>query len=205
LAANDDPDERERRLRTEQAQRIVAAARRLVAERGIERSHVVDIANEAGVARGLVTYYFGTKDRLLGEVLEADAQVRLQRLHELVGAAGTLDELLTGMGATLGDFMSPEHGAHLAMQELGSLALRNDEIRARQARVRATYRVALAEILIDKERAGIITLRDRADHIAAVIIALGQGIATEAIADPDWDRTGAVRYAQAVVRGLLTP
>ena len=92
-----DEDETARRLATEQAQRILAAARRLVAQRGVERSHVVDIAREAGFARGLVTYYFGTKDRLLAEVMDADAQARLERLRELAGGAGSLEDLLDGM------------------------------------------------------------------------------------------------------------
>jgi len=201
-----DEEERARRLTTEPARRILAAARRLVAERGIERSHVVDIAREAGVARGLVTYYFGTKDRLLAEVMEADAQVRIQRLAELVGGAETLDDLLQGMGATLlGDFVSAEQGGHRAVQELASLALRNEEIRGRQARLRASYRAQLAAILTEKDAAGVIALRGDADNVAAVLIGLGQGIATEAIADAAWDCSGAVSCAEALVRRLLAP
>ena len=201
-----DEDERARRLTTEPARRILAAARRMVAERGIERSHVVDIAREAGVARGLVTYYFGTKDRLLAEVMEADALVRTQRLAELVGGAETLDDLLQGMGATLlGDFVSADPGAHRAVQELASLAFRNEDIRSRQARLRGSFRDQLAAILVAKEAAGIIVLRDDADDIAGMLIALGQGIATEASADSAWDCTGAVSCAEALVRGLLAP
>lgn len=200
-----DEEEFARRLATEQAQRILAAARRLVAQRGVERSHVVDIAHEAGVARGLVTYYFGTKDRLLAEVMDADAQVRMERLHELVGGASTVDELVAGMGAALGDFMSPTNGAHVAMQELGTLALRNAEIRDRQARIRSRYREALAAILADKEREGIVALRADPRDVATVLIALGQGLATEAMRDPGWDRTSAVAYAQTVARSLLVP
>ena len=200
-----DEEERARRLATEQAQRILAAARRLVAQRGVERSHVVDIAREAGFARGLVTYYFGTKDRLLAEVMDADAQARLERLRELAGGAGSLDELLDGLQGALCDFLSPDSGAHVAMQELGTLALRNAEIRARQARIRTSYRAALAALLTDKQREGIVALPADARDIAAVLIALGQGIATEALADPGWDRAGAVACARTVARRLLSP
>ena len=198
-----DEDEIARRLATEQAQRILAAARRLVAQRGVERSHVVDIAREAGFARGLVTYYFGTKDRLLAEVMDADAQARLERLHELAGGAGSLEDLLDGMQEALCDFL--DNGAHVAMQELGTLALRNAEIRARQARIRSSYRAALAAVLVDKQRQGIVALRADARDVAAVLIALGQGLATETLADPDWDRAGAVACARALARHLLSP
>jgi AcrR family transcriptional regulator len=192
-----------RRLATEQAQRILAAARRLVAQRGVERSHVIDIAREAGVARGLVTYYYGTKDRLLAEVMDADAHARLERLDELAGGAGSLDDLLDGMQEALCEFV--DRGAHVAMQELGTLALRNAEIRARQARIRSSYRAALAAVLVDKERQAIVALRADARDVAAVLIALGQGLATEALADPGWDRAGALACARAFARHLLAP
>jgi AcrR family transcriptional regulator len=192
-----------RRLATEQAHRILAAARRLVAQRGVERSHVIDIAREAGVARGLVTYYYGTKDRLLAEVMDADARARLERLRELAGGAGSLNDLLDGMQEALCDFL--DNGAHVAMHELGTLALRNAEIRARQARIRSSYRAELAAVLVDKQRDGIVALPADARDVAAVLIALGQGLATEALADPGWDRAGAVACARTVARHLLAP
>lgn len=206
MSASRDEEERARRLTTEPARRILAAARRLVAERGVERSRVIDIAREAGVARGLVTYYFATKDRLLAEVMEADALARIRRLVELVGGAETLDDLLQGIGAALvGDFVSADAGGRRAVQELASLAFRNEDIRSRQARLRAGYRSELAAILTAKEAAGIIALRDDAEDVAAMLIALGQGIAAEASADCAWDCTGAVRCAERLVRQLLAP
>ena len=197
-----DEDELARRLATEQARRIVAAARGLIAQRGVERSHVADITREAGVARGLVNYYFGTKNRLLAEVMDVDAQARLARLSEFASGVGSLDDLLDGMQEALCDFLD---GAHVAMQELGTLALRDAEIRARQARIRSSYRAALAAVLVDKQRQGIVVLPAEARDVAAVLIALGQGLATEVLADPGWDRAGAVACARAVARRLLAP
>ena len=201
MADDADAQERARRLATEPAQRIVEAARRLIARQGIERSHVVDIANEAGFSRGLVTYYFGSKDCLLGEVMDADAQARLERLRELAGGVGSLDELLDGMQEALCGFL--DSGASVALQELGTLALRNAEIRARQAHIRSSYREALAAVLVDKQRRGIVALPADARDVAAVLIALGQGLATEALADPGWHRAGAVACARTLVRRLL--
>ena len=77
------------------------------------------------------------------------------------------------------------------------MALRNAEIRARQARIRSSYRGTLAAVLVDEQRQGIVALRADARDVAAVLIALGQGLATETLADPAWDRTGAVACARA--------
>lgn len=48
---------------------LLVAARRLFAERGFAAVSMTDIATEAGVARGLVNHYFGTKRDLYLEVV----------------------------------------------------------------------------------------------------------------------------------------
>ena len=63
------------RLTGEKAERIVDAMRRCVAERGISGATFEHVSREAGVSRGLLHYYFGTKERLLIEVLRSDADL----------------------------------------------------------------------------------------------------------------------------------
>ena len=46
---------------------------------------VGQIAREAGVSRGLLHYYFGTKERLLVEVARRDTELRVTRLDERLG------------------------------------------------------------------------------------------------------------------------
>src|SRR3954467_4535231 len=96
----------------EPALRIVEAARRMVGERGIENSHVGDIAAAAGLSRGLVRYYFGSKDGLMLHVMEADARDRLRLLHEHLGPAGSVDELVDGLGAAVAEFVRQDPRRH---------------------------------------------------------------------------------------------
>src|SRR4029079_2257477 len=49
---------------------IVAAAYRVLAEQAYEPTTIQQIARVAGVAPGLVHYYFDSKEQLLGEVLQ---------------------------------------------------------------------------------------------------------------------------------------
>ena len=58
----------QRELSGEKATRIVEAMRSSVARRGISGSTFEHVAREAGVSRGLLHYYFGTKEALLVEV-----------------------------------------------------------------------------------------------------------------------------------------
>lgn len=194
----------EKRIRSTTGQRILAIARELVAERGVEGTHIIEITRRAGIARGLVNYYFGSKNRLLGEVLDADAADRRERLRESLGGARTLDEVMAGLAQTLGELLVPGKGV-LALQELATLALRDADIAARQAVARSRYRDVLAEILVEHEQAGIVQLRADPTAIAAVLVALGQGIVSEQLADPNWDHTAAALYALSLARCALEP
>jgi len=188
----------------EPAQRIVEAARRMVGERGIEQSHVGDIAAAAGLSRGLVRYYFGSKDGLMLQVMEADARDRLRLLHEHLEPATSVDELVEGLGKTFAEFVREDRGAHLLLQELGTLALRRSAIRARRAQLRADYRGAMAGILAAKQRDGVIALAGGdVDGVAALLIALGQGLACEVLADPEWDCRPALAHAGLTAKHLL--
>ena len=54
---------KERELSGEKAQRIIDAMRESVAKRGAAGSTFEHVAREAGVSRGLLHYYFGTKEQ----------------------------------------------------------------------------------------------------------------------------------------------
>ena len=64
-----------RRLEGDKAQRIIAAMRASVGTRGAAASTFDHVAREAGVSRGLLHYYFGTKERLLAEVVRRDCDL----------------------------------------------------------------------------------------------------------------------------------
>jgi AcrR family transcriptional regulator len=66
------PTPRWRRLdHDERRQQILTCARRLFSERNYSAVSTTDIAKEAGVARGLLNHYFGTKRELYLEVVRS--------------------------------------------------------------------------------------------------------------------------------------
>jgi AcrR family transcriptional regulator len=52
-------------------QRLIAAARKIVHEQGVERTTLAHVASAADVPVGNIYYYFKTKDELLSAVLDA--------------------------------------------------------------------------------------------------------------------------------------
>ncbi len=99
-----------RELSGDKAQRIVDAMRASVAARGIAGSTFEHVAGEAGVSRGLLHYYFGTKERLLVEVVRSDTELRLARLDEPLAAASTADDVLDVLVSNLLDTIENEPG-----------------------------------------------------------------------------------------------
>src|SRR3954466_3145689 len=81
----------ERRLDSDKAKRIVRAMRTSVGRRGAAASTFDHVAQEAGVSRGLRRYYFGTKERLLVQVVRHDSDVRMRHLEESLAAADSVD------------------------------------------------------------------------------------------------------------------
>ena len=55
-------------------ERLIAAARQLLHEQGVERTTLADIAKAADVPAGNVYYYFKAKDDVVGAVIEAHVQ-----------------------------------------------------------------------------------------------------------------------------------
>ena len=60
--------------------------RRSVAARGAAGSTFDQVAREAGVSRGLLHYHFGTKEKLLAEVVKRDAEIRMASRPRARGA-----------------------------------------------------------------------------------------------------------------------
>jgi AcrR family transcriptional regulator len=81
-----------RELPSDKAIRIVEAMRASVAQRGIAGSTFDHVAREAGVSRGLLHYYFATKERLLVEVVRRECEVPGELLDQAVAGVRTGSE-----------------------------------------------------------------------------------------------------------------
>ena len=145
---------KERQLSGDKAQRIVDAMRDSVAERGAAGSTFEHVAREAGVSRGLLHYYFGTKERLLVEVVRRDAELRIAWLDEQLAEAKTVDDVLDVLVASLTDTIENDPGFFLLLYELFSAGRRNPDIQREVGQLFERTRSHVADVLRAKERRG---------------------------------------------------
>jgi AcrR family transcriptional regulator len=193
----------ERRLDSDKARRIVAAMRASVARRGAAGSTFDHVAREAGVSRGLLHYYFGSKERLLVEVVRHDAELRIEAFEDRLRGADSLDAVIEALVVQLKEFVEQDEVTHAVVHELLSAARQNDDIRGELAELYRRLRARVAEILREKQDAGIVELRSEPDATASVLLAIADGFEVQMTSDPDWDSAPAVTSAVDVARHLL--
>ncbi len=192
-----------RKLDGEKAQRIVSAMRSSVGTRGAAASTFDVVARDAGVSRGLLHYYFGSKERLLVEVVRQDCDRRVAALEEQVASASTADETVAVLVKSLQAFVADEPGAHAVLYEMLSASRHSEEIRVELVELYRTWRGHLAAALREKEREGVITLDVEPEAVAALLFALGDGMGLQLISDPQWDSAAALELGTSVVGRLL--
>ena len=187
----------------DKAARIVEAMRTMVAARGIAGATFDHVAREAGVSRGLLHYYFGTKERLLVEVVRLECEVRKQRLVEAVAAAGTGDEVLRALVTTFEDFLGEGPTSTVMFYEMITLGQQNDQIAAEMAELGRRTRTQLAEELDTKARAGDIVLTTDADSAAQFLFALADGVTQRRLVEPELDIMPLMKLAVAAAGSVF--
>ena len=191
-------------LSGEKATRIVEAMRSSVARRGISGSTFEHVAREAGVSRGLLHYYFGTKEALLVEVVRRDTEHRIARLDEPLGKAGSADELLAILVADLEDSIQNEPGFWVLLFELFTAGRRTPEIQKEVAELFNRTRGHVADILRAKAGEGVISPRFEIDAVVGFLFALADGLALQMLSDPKRDHKDVIVAATDAARHLLT-
>ena len=192
-----------RELTGEKAQRIIEAMRASVAMRGVAGSTFEHVAREAGVSRGLLHYYFATKERLLVEVVRRDCDIRMEVLGAALAGARTADDLIDVMVRSLEQLIEEEPGFFALLFELFTLGRRNEEIATEMAELLRRTREHVAGLLAAKEAEGVIRLAAPAEAVATVLFSLGDGLALRLIADPGHDHRETLRAAEQAGRALL--
>jgi AcrR family transcriptional regulator len=192
-----------RRLDGEKAQRIVEAMRASVGRRGAAGSTFDHVAKEAGVSRGLLHYYFGSKEQLLVEVVRHDCELRIEAMDERLARADSADAMVQALVSQLEAFVQDEPATQAVVYEMLSASRHSEEIRSELAELYRRWRAHLAEALREKDKEGVISLQADAESVASVLFALGDGMGIQLISDPGFDSDPPLGLGMAVARRLL--
>ncbi|WP_205699540.1 TetR/AcrR family transcriptional regulator [Conexibacter sp. SYSU D00693] len=192
-----------RSLAGDKAQRIVAAMRDSVARRGVAGATFDTVAREAGVSRGLLHYYFGTKERLLAEVVRRDTDERLAALEEQLSGAATADDVLALLDRALVTLLREQPDAVVVVFEFFTLSRRNEEVATEFAALLRRMTDHVAAVLRAKHEEGVLRLREDPEAVADILFAMADGLAMRMLSEPGRSWRPTVDAARRIVAGLV--
>ncbi len=189
--------------RADQRRAIVDAAYAVLAERGREAATIKEIARAAGVAPGLVHYYFANKEELLLAVLTAASERYTSDMAALAEIAPAADLARQALA-------EPQRRAEFQpawyrlRYDLFALGLRDSTLGDGVAALLANGRRGIAHVA--RQALPAVADGDDADALAGVLLACFDGLALQKLIDPTFDLDGAYRaLGQLVGSRTRTP
>jgi AcrR family transcriptional regulator len=171
--------------RAESDRRILAAARRLIAEKGSNGTSLAEIGLAAGYSRGLPSERFGTKQRLIDALLdEVDRGFARELPDDLAQRRG-----LAGVAARIeahlqGAMRSPEAVRLLYVLYMESLTAA-PQLHPRIAGLARSYRDGFAYHLREARRDGEIARDVAVEEQATVVLGALRGLIMQWLIEPD--------------------
>lgn len=191
-SAPDTTSEKSPDLANDKAARIVSAMRTCVAKYGATGATFDHVSKEAGVSRGLLHYYFGTKERLLIEVVRMETDRLVENIQAAASFAGSAEELVDVLYAQLQNILNHEPELYQLAFELIGEARRHPEIGTEVAEYNRRTRAQFAEIITAMTEKGAVTPRHSPLATASAMLAMANGLALEMFQDPDGDHDACV-------------
>jgi AcrR family transcriptional regulator len=188
-------------------ERIIVAASKVLAEKGYEATTLREISREAQAAPGLVHYYFGGKDELLVEALQAAGQHFHQRMEQLTQHAPA-NRSLEAVLMHLRERVDLEPEVYRLRYESFSLGLHNPviepKVRERLAQRRSEIGSVMAKVFENIESSdGVMHSSLDPTLLAALLLSIFDGLALQKIMDPTFDLEAAYHLLAQMLHGLL--
>ena len=139
------------------------------------------------MSRGLLHYYFATKERLLAEVVRRDCELRMAALDDQLAPARNADDVIDALVASLKRYVEEEPEFITVVFELFTLSRRNEEIASEFAELLRRTREHVAELLARKQAEGALHLRAEPEAVADVLFSLADGLCLRMLTETDHD------------------
>lgn len=162
----------------EKANRILRAALAVLAEKGYENATIREIAKAAGVSRGLLHYYFESKEDLVTEALQMSSATMVESTRALLSRGNSPEELVDGAVDYLRGNYEENPSFYRLLFELWSAGARSEKIRERLTNLGDHVIGVLREEIESAHSRGAITIApSEAQGLATLVLAISDGLA----------------------------
>lgn len=199
--ASDPPDSGLSEQLSDRQVDIIRATYRLIGDRGVDRVSLQEVADEAGVSKALLFYYFESKESLILATMRWVLSRVAERIRRGVAAAGTAEEKALAMIDVI--FAGPEANRrfYVAYLDLVDHALRLDDF----SNLSATFRSIVNALYADVVSLGVREGAFRADDVeeaATTLRAIVDGLFLQWMQEDDRAATHP-RYREMCKRAVL--
>lgn len=164
---------------------FLRCAYQAISERGVHRVSLQEIAKMAGVSKGLIPYYFKTKERLVLRTMEWILSLVADRIRQSIGGARTAEEKVLGMIDVI--FAGPEQNRRFYLTYLDLLdhAARVDGFGQLSAAFRSVVNSLYAEVIRLGREDGAFRVQD-VDEAATTVRAIIDGLFLQWLQESSW-------------------
>ncbi len=174
------------------ADRLVAAAQHIVRHRGAAAATSRAIADQAGENLAGITYYFGSKESLLNETFVRTARELLApAIDALTSDLDPIQKLASSITA-LQAILASNHDLVPGYVQALAAATHSDDVGQELRRLNHELQATLANELCEQRSLGHIPEWINPDAMAALLLAVGNGVAVSAAVDPDHTPTAEI-------------
>jgi AcrR family transcriptional regulator len=164
---------------------LLAATRRCIGRRGLAATTSRDIAAEAGANLASITYHFGSKDELVARALLDGLREWLAPALAVLGGAGDpAVRTVAGVQALLATYEAHADDAAAYLQALAH-ASQSPELRSGVVELWGELRGLLAADVRAMQEAGTVGAWADPDAMAAVIVAVANGLVLQVTVEPE--------------------
>jgi AcrR family transcriptional regulator len=162
---------------------IIAAARRIVAEEGLEALTIGSLEANLSFTRGVITYHFRGKDEIALAVLDsAVAEIDTAMRAAVEASAGPEDRVLAVLRGQVHGYLAHPEATRVLLSFWGRIGSDRRIARA-NARLYTRYREQAARLASALSRHGAFD-GESPDAVASLLVGAVIGIACQALFDP---------------------
>jgi TetR/AcrR family transcriptional regulator, fatty acid metabolism regulator protein len=166
---------------------LVRAAYRLFGEKGVHRVPLDEIAAAAGLSKGLVLYYFKTKENLVLATMRWALDITAERIRQAMAKAITPQGKVLAMIDGIWSGAETNRRFYLLYLDLAGHAARVQHFTELSATFHSIVNALYAEVIVQGVAEGAFAVEDPEEG-AVALRAIVDGLFLQWLQEADWER-----------------